>query len=90
MSYGATSGSTKTNLGKAKEILLKATQIDNENVNLRKMLVAIYHEYAMQKVREGNYRLAKDIVTEGLAVDSSDATLMRDMELILPFLRKKK
>lgn len=42
MSYGSISGSTKTNLASAKEILLKASQIDRENMTLKKMLLAIY------------------------------------------------
>lgn len=41
----------------------------------------------MEKVREGNYRQAKKIVTEGLALDSTDVMLTRDLELILPFIK---
>lgn len=64
-----------------------AYSIQPENIYLRSFSATVFHEFAMQQVRRSNYQKAKELILDGLKYNTSDPTLLSDLELINEILK---
>ncbi|MBO6621708.1 MAG: hypothetical protein JJ892_00195 [Balneola sp.] len=64
-----------------------AYSIQPENIYLKSFSATVFHELAMQQVRRSNYQKAKNLILDGLKYNSSDPTLLSDLDLINEILK---
>ncbi|MEP1152116.1 MAG: hypothetical protein ABJH08_10355 [Balneola sp.] len=64
-----------------------AYSIQPDNIYLKSFSATVFHELAMQQIRNNNYEQAKALVLSGLSYNPSDATLRSDLDLINEILK---
>lgn len=64
-----------------------ALSLQPENVMVRTASAKVFHDLAMEQVRNSDYQKAKDFVTRGLALLKDDEMLKSDLKLIEDFIK---
>ena len=72
----------RKDLEKAFAMISRAYQLDPENVYVRELLMHLYEDRAMEKVRQTRYREGRRIAREGLEIDPDNQRLKDTVSLI--------
>jgi tetratricopeptide (TPR) repeat protein len=67
---------------RATEILLNAYRYDAENKPLTNLIAGAFHNYAKQKMKVMNYKVAREIVMKGLRYSPNDTYLKADLKYL--------
>ena len=72
----------RKDLERAFAMISRAYQLDPENVYVRELLMHLYEDRAMEKVRQTRYREGRRIAREGLEIDPDNQRLRDTVSLI--------
>lgn len=67
---------------RAVEVLLNAYRYDPENKPLTNLIASAYHNYAKEKMKVMNYKVAREIVMKGLQYSPNDTYLKADLKYL--------